>query len=283
MASRIVASTIIALLISVGTDAVAEDFCGDILRFGVFEKYESLDTRLLVSQSQRLYCNSSAASNESSTAFGFNVATVIEALPVEFGGHYRDKDANSWRQSICQYDWNKLTDWSTKRVSVVAASHTIASAWSRCVEAQQNGVVAGVKFSTPTDFSLTVQMKGLPTIPTLSYSLIYPVRSGIAFVPAEAAKLVDPFGIVSKEPSREHTFRGKRHSLAPFDILIASKPNAARLSVPSWEPPQEKPLPPFSTKYLADAPSTLIEGQYSPPRLLRNKSNSDRRRTQLPQ
>jgi hypothetical protein len=253
-----------AFLLLIPSSVSSNDLCGDILRFGIFEKFESVDTRYLVTQAQRFYCNKTSSSNQSSTAFGLDVTTVVDSLPIEFGGYYRDRDESSWQQEVCQYDWNKLADFSTRRVSVEAASSTIANAWRHCMEAQQNGVVAGVAFSTPENFSLTVKLQGLPSIPSLSYNRIYPVKSGVAFSPPAAGRLIDPFGTVTKVSSREHVFRGVRLSPSAFDIHVASKPNAVRISVPSSAAPPEKPLPIFKGAYLADLPNRVIEGVYQP-------------------
>lgn len=258
-------SLALILLVAGASTAAGQDYCRDILKFGIFEKHEQVETRYLVTQAQHFYCRTSIGSASQSTGFNLNIATVVDALPLEIGGAYRDQDERTWRDQVCKYDWNSLTDWSTKRISIEAASSTIANAWSQCMNSQQNGVVAGITFSTPEDFILTVKLNGLPEIPALTYNLIYPVRSGIAFQPPEAARLIDPFGVITRQPGRQHVFRGKRSGTRPFTVLVASKPNPTQVEVPSPVPVAQAPTPPkFVKTFLADLKPRVIEGIYSP-------------------
>ena len=231
--------------------------CSDILQNGIFENYRTKDVHSLVEQAQHYYCDVSSGSTQSSTGIGLDVSAVVDELPVHFLGQYRDDDREGWSRQICRYDWNQLQDWSLKEVEVRKASETLANAWLRCLELQQDTIVGALSFTSDEDFVLTVQINGLGGVDRLRYH-----KSGIRFSPNTAAELLD-FNVVSKTVSRKHQFRGKRKALVPFEVLIDSIPVQIKIRTPASDIPRQE-LPPFQKIALADMKPKMTEGLYYP-------------------
>ncbi|MBZ0114501.1 MAG: hypothetical protein K8J08_18705 [Thermoanaerobaculia bacterium] len=240
--------------------AAAQDLCSDILQHGIFEKYELIEEKYLVSQAQSLYCSSHYSKEDSETKLGLDVAIIADGVPLELGGEFSERHSKEWRDEACKYDWHSVRDWSSLKVEIAKASDSIVNAWSKCMSERQ-GIAAGVTFSSPTDFILTVQINGLDAVGKLEYA-----STGIRVSPLGAAEFtpVNEFNEVKKTKVRKHAFRMKRADPQKgFDLLIASKPSSVTLRVPTARPENPDPVPPFKTTYLNTKTPTKIDGVYS--------------------
>jgi len=250
------------LLLVAAVPGFAGDLCSDILQGGVFEKYDSVDERLLISQAQRIYCSSSYSKSDSETTLGLDIGLIVEGVPIDLGMDFGQRDTEEWRSEACKYDWSSLKNWSSRKTSIAKASDSIVKAWSQCMASAKDGVVTGVSFSSPTDFVLTVQINGLDKVPALKYE-----SSGIRIAPADAAQFADgnEFRTVSRTSSRRHSFRMKRADPARgFELLVDSKPVSSRLTVPAANfPVTPAPPPPPKTTYLNKRTPVRIDGVYS--------------------
>lgn len=251
----------LALAALSASPGLCADLCSEILRYGIFEKHEQIDERYLVRQVQHIFCSSSYSKSDAEKSLGLDLSAVVEAIPIQVGGVYQDREQKEWREEACKYDWSSLRDWSSRKISITRASETVVGAWSKCMEKAKDGIVAGISSTTMTDFDLTIQVSGLDAVDRLKYN-----RAGIRVSPEGAAQFVpaDEFARIKSLESRKHVFRMRRSDPERgFRLLIGSKPMAVELDVPPVSPPVTKKTEAFKTTFLNKLTPSRIDGIYS--------------------
>jgi hypothetical protein len=136
--------------------------CDAILSYGVFDTNDSYSTRDRYRLTQAAVCSSSFDSlQKAQSAKGSLGLDIFEVLGLNAAGSYNEQTYHTAWSTFCaqSYDENSANDVVINHVK--QASSVIASAWTACIQAVQNGFVYYVTPSVDRlRFAVILQNKG---------------------------------------------------------------------------------------------------------------------------
>ena len=122
------------LFASILNEGIAQDQCSQILRYGIFDRTNSLDIQSKFEMAKTLACG--------------NTGGKVEIGPLSFGGG----------TDYCNSDFGSAIQSSTTITQIEKASRTIASAWVQCIEANIGGVSHFITPSSdPAKFAYSIR------------------------------------------------------------------------------------------------------------------------------
>ncbi|WP_218418130.1 hypothetical protein [Alteromonas lipotrueae] len=129
------------LIINISTISLTLSFnahadCSDILRFGIFDNFEGVSDRDLISETQSNYCRSVSSSNSSNSSQGLNLGFLVEDVKLNLGLTTGSNNTQISNQQACQYDWTSLQLSDNTLTKVRAVNKNIVSEWGSCMANQ---------------------------------------------------------------------------------------------------------------------------------------------------